>query len=437
MRSSLRIRAVQNLATAFLLAPWNELDLRKAARLATGLPYRRTPAFIRKLVAAFPAPPAFELLTEILNRMWRESPPIRQIFVLPERMGLPPASAGPVVLPQLATEADLAQWLGLTPSRLRWCADVTGRNQRHPEGPLRTYRYRWLPKPNGRSRLLEIPQTHLKLIQRKILDAILIAIPPHEAAHGFRPGRSILTNSEPHCGKQIVLRFDLRDFFPSVSCTRVFRIFRTFGYPVRVSRLLTGLCTTRLPRDVWDGRPHPAVDGSDHATWQHLASRHLPQGAPTSPALANLAAYRLDCRLAKLASSVGAEYTRYADDLAISGGEELARMRRRITVLVAVIALEEGFAMQHRKTRIMSRGGRQTIAGVVVNVRPNLPRAVFDLLKAILTNCVRHGPASQNRENRSDFRAYLSGRVSHFASVNPNRGRKLWLIFDRIEWTSV
>ena len=348
-------------------------------------------------------------------------------------MGTPPAAAGPVTLPQLPNEAALANWLGVEQPRLRWCADISGRNRKHPDGPLRTYRHRWIPKPNGRSRLLEIPKTHLKLIQRKILEKILNAIPPHAAAHGFRPGRSIITNAAPHCGKQVVLRFDLRDFFPSVPAAKVIRIFRTFGYPERVARLLAGLCTTRLPRDVWNARPHPAPDGSDHAAWQHFASRHLPQGAPTSPALANLAAFRLDTRLAKLASSVGAEYTRYADDLAFSGSEEFARMSKRFATLVAAIASEEGFAMHHRKTKVMGRSGRQSVAGVVVNVRPNLPRAEFDLLKAILTNCVRYGPESQNREKRPDFRAHLSGRVSHFSAVNPTRGRKLWIIFDRIK----
>ena len=94
---------------------------------------------------------------------------------------------------------------------------------------------------------------------------------------------------------------------------------------------------------------------------------------------------------------------------------------------------EEGFDLNYRKTRIMRRSERQHVAGVVVNVRPNLPREEFDLLKAILTNCVRKGVESQNRENRPDFQAYLSGRIAHLSAVNPARGRKLRAIFDRID----
>ena len=161
---------------------------------------------------------------------------------------------------------------------------------------------------------------------------------------------------------------------------------------------------------------------------------HLPQGAPTSPALANLCAYRLDCRLAGLAAAAGAVYTRYADDLAFSGGEEFARRVKRFSTHVAAIAMEEGFKVHHRKTRIMRRGVRQHLAGIVVNDRANVRRSDFDRLKATLNNCARHGPEAQNRESHPEFRLQLKGRVSFVEMVNPARGRKLRAIFERIEW---
>jgi hypothetical protein len=231
-----------------------------------------------------------------------------------------------------------------------------------------------------------------------------------------------------------VVKFDLADFFPSVPAARVCRIFRSVGYPEPVARLLTGLCTTRTPADVWDARPHPSLDGSEHATRLRLSNRHLPQGAPTSPALASLAAHRLDRRLAGLAARLGVTYTRYADDLTFSGERDLARRAKRLAHVAAVVAGEEGFALNFRKTRVMRRGRRQTVTGVVVNAHPNVPRADFDLLKATLTNCVRRGPVGQNREGRTDFRAHLAGRVAHLAAINPVRGRKLRALFDRIAW---
>jgi hypothetical protein len=188
-----------------------------------------------------------------------------------------------------------------------------------------------------------------------------------------------------------------------------------------------------LPAAVWEARPGAQL-GADYDQRQTWITRHLPQGAPTSPALANLAALRLDRRLSGLARRAGVVYTRYADDLTFSGGDDLAQARARFGALVAVIAGEEGFALNHRKTRLMRRGVRQHVTGVVVNVRPNVRRTDFDALKAILTNCARLGPATQNRAGLADFRAHLAGRVAQMASIHAGRGAKLRELFARIVW---
>jgi RNA-directed DNA polymerase len=128
-----------------------------------------------------------------------------------------------------------------------------------------------------------------------------------------------------------------------------------------VADLLGGVCTNAVPRHVWSS--HPRLY---EACMLHTRP-HLPQGAPTSPALANVCAFRVDCRLSGLARSAGAEYTRYADDLAFSGKEEFARGIRRFSTHVAAVLLEEGFTVNHRKTRFQRQGGRQRLAGLVVN----------------------------------------------------------------------
>jgi hypothetical protein len=160
----------------------------------------------------------------------------------------------------------------------------------------------------------------------------------------------------------------------------------------------------------------------------------LPQGAPTSPALANLCAYRADCRLAGLAKSVDARYTRYADDLAFSGDEAFARNVERFAAHVAAILLEEGFSVNHRKTRIMRQGVRQHLAGLAVNRRLNVIRANFDRLKATLHNCVRPGPESQNRDAHDSFRSHLDGRVGFVETINPAKGKRLRALFEKIRW---
>ena len=408
------------LAGSLHAGAWTAVGLRASFKEATAEWSVRIPGLIDRLLVKYPEKPDFgpllafligdDGMTRAMNRLsGRPTPRRRTGRIRPSVMGQPPPKLGALPIPALPTAVALARWFGITPGRLDWLADPSGRNRLHPKS-LRTYRQRWIAKPGGRARLLEIPMPLLKKVQRRLLEGLLAQVPVHPSAHGFRAGYSAITNAAEHCGREIVIRFDLADFFPSIPIGRVFALFATLGYPRAVARLLAGLLTTRLPSDVWKSRPKPALDGSDHAVWQRLHARHLPQGAPTSPAIANLVAFRLDRRLAGLAAELDATYTRYADDLTFSGGLELARSAKRLAHLVAVIAGEEGFTLNHRKTRVQRRGGQQMVTGLVVNARPNLPRGEFDRLKAILTNCVRRGPLGQNRAKHPDFRTTSRAR---------------------------
>jgi hypothetical protein len=279
-----------------------------------------------------------------------------------------------------------------------------------------------------------MPKERLKAIQRRIVDYILHAVPPHPAAHAFFPGRSHAGYLAPHVGREVVLHLDLRNFFPSIAASRVHATFRTIGYPKPVARLLTGLCTNSVPAAVL----HDVADrvSPDRRRELELVYRqpHLPQGAPTSPGLANLAAFRLDCRLAGLARKAGAAYSRYADDLVFSGGREFRRSLPRFRVFVYAVALDEGFSIRDRKTRLMPRGVRQRVAGVNLNQRLNTGRREYEALKATLFNCVRSGPGSQSRGGHPHFREHLLGRIAWVASINPQRGAKLRGLFECIIW---
>jgi hypothetical protein len=341
---------------------------------------------------------------------------------------------GPAVLwqvPPLVTTAQLAEWLGVEAGELAWFADCQGREAKVPPGPLRHYTYHWLAKPSGRSRLLESPKSRLKAIQRRILHDILDRIPAHEAVHGCRPGRSVHSFVTPHAGQRIVLRLDLRHFFPSVAAGRVRAFFRAAGYPPAVAHLLTGLCTNVVPDDVLT---RPGWKGERKIDRALFVNPHLPQGAPTSPALANLCVFRLDCRLAALAAKVGARYTRYADDLAFSGGRELERSARRFQVQVGCIVLDEGFSLNMRKSRFMRQAVRQQLVGIVVNVRPNVGRRDYDELRAILHNCIHQGAHTQNRDGHACFREHLLGRIAYVGQFNRSRGARLHSLFEQIRW---
>jgi hypothetical protein len=302
---------------------------------------------------------------------------------------------------------------------------VSGR--RPPSAKQAHYVFSWKAKRLGGERLIESPKPLTRQIQKQILHEILDKVPPHSAAHGFTAHRSILTNAKPHCGQAIVVKWDLTDFYASVRYSRVVAIFRSLGFSREVALWLGSLTTSAVPADL------PIPDSGPHALRNYLG-RHLPQGAPTSPSLANLSAFSLDVRLSGLARSFGGHYTRYADDITISGDEAFARRLRSLIPLVETVIRQERFHVHPQKRRILRRGQRQTVAGVVVNAKPNVCRNDFDDLKAILYNAAKHGAASQNREAHPDFAAHLRGRIAHVAMLNPARGAKLMRLYEQIRF---
>ncbi|SFQ23823.1 Reverse transcriptase (RNA-dependent DNA polymerase) [Amycolatopsis arida] len=551
------------------------------------------------------------------------------------------ASAWRWDVPRWATPGECARALDLTPGELEWFADAGTWNRRAGE-PLRHYRQTWVPTRSGGVRLLEQPKPRLAELQRRVARHVLARIPLHDAAHGFRPGRSVETCAAPHAGQAVVVRMDLEGFFASVTVRRVRALLGRAGYPPRVARLLAGLLTTATPADVlaavpttppgpppgdppspspatppdrpgdrsgrapidpsdrpppadpagppaagppdpsptglsaptpagpsdplstgqagpspadpanpadpapsnppdWPGSdrsgravtgpsarpsptgragpsaagppdpspvdqagsagagradpactdpsglartdssglahaglPDPACTGraparhadsspvdhlsgrssavpvdspgtgfsglvpagsADPSRWRllrRLAAPHLPQGAPTSPAVANAVAYRLDVRLAGLARALGARYTRYADDLAFSGDAGLPV--RRLVAGVARIVRGEGFRVRASKTSVARAHQRQKVAGLVVNAAPAVPRAEYDALRALLHNCARTGPAAQNRDGHPEFRAHLLGRIGWVGATHPARAARLRALFDQIPW---
>jgi RNA-directed DNA polymerase len=365
---------------------------------------------------------------------WQADPrPRVRRHILRAARGMQPLPVGleACELPFWPHAGALAGWLGVSAGGM-WRLTRPSAWQRRTRLGEQHYRYRLLAKATGGWRLLEVPHPYLMALQRRLLDDLLAHVPPHEAACGHARGRSVVDHARAHAGQRVVLKFDLQDFFASVRTSRVHALFATLGYPEEVARELAALCTTATPEPVLQ-RLHEE-GGLSWRQVQRLRDPHLPQGAATSPALANLCAFRLDLRLDGLAHVLGARYTRYADDLTFSGGKHLRHVRQRIEAWVGRIALEEGYALNHRKTRCLGAGQQQSVCGVVVNAHPNLARTEFDRLKAILHQCVLHGPASQNREGRPHWREYLQGRVAWAAQLNPAKAERLKRLLVRIEW---
>ena len=187
-------------------------------------------------------------------------------------------------MPRIDTVGELAERFELDAGQLAWLADVRGLERRSPTERLRNYRYSRHPRdarPAARDRAAEAAAEGDPALRS--CARCCAWIPVHDAAHGFVRGRSARTHAAVHVGRRVVVRLDLEDFFAGVTAARVYGIFRTAGYPEAVAHTLTGLCTNVVPVD------ESVAAGSRLA--RRLATPHLPQGAPTSPALANLAAF--------------------------------------------------------------------------------------------------------------------------------------------------
>ncbi|RZT86287.1 RNA-directed DNA polymerase [Pseudonocardia sediminis] len=325
----------------------------------------------------------------------------------------------------------LSRGLDLRDGETEWFADPGGWLRRAPEGPLHHYRGTWRVSPSGAPRLLETPAPRIAELQRRIGRRVLMRIPVHPAAHGYVRGRSPATFAAVHAGAAMVLRVDVEGFFSRIGPARIAGLLRTAGYPAAVAAVLAGMLVTSTPRAVL--RRAPGAPGEARRRLiDRLALPHLPQGAPTSPAVANVLAHGLDRRLDGLAGAVGARYARYADDLVFSGEADLpvhGLLRR-----AGEIAADEGFDVRPDKTRVMPAHHRQRVTGLVVNAGPAVSRRDYDDLRALLHNCARTGPDAQNTAGHPAFREYLLGRIAWAGTGRPARRDRLAALFARIDF---
>ena len=231
----------------------------------------------------------------------------------------------------------VANVLGVSPRFLYFLSNHIGEN----------YKITKIPKKNGKFRTIEAPSEGLKYVQSQILERIL----PKDVsaiATAFESGRGLLDNVKMHTRRKVVLALDLKDFFPSLRFPAVESLFETFGFSRQTAVLLAKICT---------------LNG------------HLPQGAPTSPHLANLLMTDFDAQLSDLCSRMRLRVSRYADDITISGNLDPMKIEFLIRICRELLR-QKGLRINYRKVRILRRNARQEVTGVVVNERPSVPRHI-------------------------------------------------------------
>lgn len=288
----------------------------------------------------------------------------------------------------------------------------------------KTYHYNsfTVAKKSGGKRTISAPTLALKLVQRQILDTILAPVALHDAAHGFAPSRSIQSNAEPHVGSAIVVNMDLKDFFPSITYSRVRGVFHKLGYSEAISMILAHLCTEASVHTINDGGEKWFLRVGDHA---------LPQGAPTSPAISNLVCRRLDMRLEGLAKKQGFRYTRYADDLTFSAENRDAPVGALISAVKKIVA-DEDFMVHPDKTHVMRSGSRQEVTGVVVNEKCNVSKKRLKQFRAFLHTLEHKGLKKASWEGARDSLAAAEGFAAFVYMVKGEEGKELLLETKRV-----
>jgi RNA-directed DNA polymerase len=257
------------------------------------------------------------------------------------------------------------------------------------------YKVHELPKKAGGKRLITAPCEPLKRLQRAILDRGLNPLPVHEAAAGFRRGSSIRENAARHVGQRVVVNADIHNCFPST------------GHP-RILQACQGIVGGRLS-------PLARAFAAEICSYGGA----LPTGAPTSPALLNLVLRGPDRAIATVASRKGVAYSRYADDLTLSGGNEAVAILPFVKDILGTL----GYELEAKKTNIFRRGRRQIVTGLVVNVKPNWPKALRRRLRAAVHRRTRGEQPTWHERPISD--AELKGYLAFLNQTQPTEASRL------------
>ncbi len=325
-------------------------------------------------------------------------------------------------LPVFQNIEELAKTMNLSVNRLRFLAFDRKTSE------VSHYIHFKMQKKSGGFRLISAPMPALKTAQHWILENILNQTEVHAAAHGFLAEKNIVTNARQHVGAEILINFDLKDFFPSINYKRVKGVFRSFGYSEAIATVLALICTAPNTEEVeLDGKTYFVAAGE----------RHLPQGAPTSPMLSNIITRRLDKSLTKIAENLGFRYTRYADDLTFSANDKTADIKK-LFAQVRYIVKAQGLTINEDKTRILRRGRQQEVTGIVVNDKISIERKNLRKFRAVLHQAENKGLEGLTWGNSPDLIAALKGYANFVFMVDKEKGfifqSQVKRIIEKYDW---
>ena len=273
--------------------------------------------------------------------------------------------------------------------------DRVGDLRRLAEARRRKLMYREfeIPKRTGGFRKITAPTGKLKDIQKCLSVILETYYNAPECVHGFTHGCSVASNARKHIGKNYVLNIDIKDFFPTISYTRIMKSLEEIGFTEELSDIIARICTIPM----WDEQMQ---------MWRHS----LPQGSPASPLLSNIVCKSLDTRLTNLAHRYCLDYSRYADDITFSSNHSVYAKNSRFIKELEDVVKSCGFTINEKKTRLQKKGSRQEVTGLIIGEKVNTYRQFRKNLRAAVFHAETNGCTSKEYNN-------IMGRISYLSMV--------------------
>ena len=304
------------------------------------------------------------------------------------------------------------------------------------------YRSFVVRKRSGGFRLIHVPEPHLLKTQRWLAKHVLNKVPVHQRSFAFAPETSIVHCAAKHCGSQWLIKLDVRGFFGSISELQIYRIFRSLNYQRLIAFELARLCTfapassPRYELGNWRNWKDYKIEA-----YSHHGQGYLPQGAPTSPMLSNLAMRELDEILMRIGLKYGLYYTRYSDDMTFSTRSKTfsRSSAKELIGEVRESMMTAGLRLNGGKTTIVPPGSRKVVLGLLVDgTEPALPREFRSHLRQHLHYLEKFGPVAhaqtRNFDTVSGMRRHIRGLIDFANMVDGPYARQLLDRFERITW---